>query len=135
MTRLPRFPSKPAVVLVHRQQIERFGGASGLRDEALLESALGAAEHCWHYGGDLYQTAAQYCYSLAHNHPFLDGNKRVAAAVMLIFLALNQIRPRLTAEQLYEWTMAITTGQLSRDALAERLRGCAEAGDFRTGSV
>lgn len=127
MRPLPRFPSKQAVLLVHRQQIERFGGASGLRDEALLESALGAAEHCWHYGGDLHQTAAQYGYSLANNHPFIDGNKRVAAAVMLIFLVLNQMRPRLTAEQLYEWTMAIATGQLSRDELAERLRGCARA--------
>jgi len=125
---MPRFPSKQAVLLVHREQIERFGGASGLRDEGLLESALGAAEHCWHYGGDLHQTAAQYCYSLSHNHPFIDGNKRVAAAVMLIFLALNQVYLRLTSAQLYQWTMAIATSQLSRDDLAERLRDCERLG-------
>ncbi|MCF7979633.1 MAG: type II toxin-antitoxin system death-on-curing family toxin [Chromatiaceae bacterium] len=112
-----------AILLVHRQQIERFGGASGIRDKALLMSALGATEHTWHYGGDLYQTAANYCYSLASNHPFIDGNKRVAAASMLIFLAMNGVRPPLTSEQLYQWTMSIVTGGLSRDDLASLLRG------------
>ena len=52
MRMAPRFLSKQAVIMVHQQQIERFGGASGIRDERLLESALGAAEHCWHYSGD-----------------------------------------------------------------------------------
>ena len=122
MRQLPRLLSKQAVIMVHQQQIERFGGASGIRDERLLESALGAAEHCWHYRGDLYQTAAQYCFSLARNHPFVDGNKRVAAAAMLIFLALNKVRPKLTSELLYQWIIAIVTHQWGRDELAQQLR-------------
>lgn len=126
MTTLPRFLSKQAVLLIHRQQIERFGGSFGIRDESLLDSALGAAEQGWHYSGDLYRTAAQYCYSLARNHPFIDGNKRVATAAMLIFLALNQVRPRLTSEEIYQWLIAIVTGQWSRDDLAERLRLASE---------
>jgi death-on-curing protein len=126
MTSQPRFLSKEAVLMVHRQQIERFGGAAGIRDAALLESALGATEHVWHYGGDLYQAAANYCCALVRNHPFIDGNKRVAAASMLIFLVLNGVWPRLTSEQLYQWTIAIVTGELGRDDLAEKLRGISE---------
>ncbi|EIC21421.1 hypothetical protein [Thiorhodovibrio frisius] len=58
MSKSPRFLSKQAIFMVHQQQIERFGGSPGLRDESLLESALGAAEHGWYYTGDIYQTAA-----------------------------------------------------------------------------
>ena len=83
------FISKTLALAIHRQQIERFGGTQGIRDEALLESALGAARQTWHYSRDIFQTAAQYCYSIANNHPFLDGNKRVAAACMLVFWRLS----------------------------------------------
>lgn len=83
------FISKSLALIMHSQQIDRFGGDSGLRDAALLESALGAARQTWHYTGDLFQTAAQYCYSIANNHPFVDGNKRTAAACMLVFLVAN----------------------------------------------
>lgn len=119
---LPRFLSKATIMLIHQQQIARFGGAQGIRDEGLLDSALGSAQHCWHYTGDMHQTAAQYCVSLSRNHPFIDGNKRVAAAAMLIFLALNHITINITSEQLYDWTIATATGELARDDLAEYLR-------------
>ena len=87
------FITKSLALQIHQQQIDRFGGASGLRDEAMLESALGAALQSWHYTADIFHTAAQYCYSLANNHPFIDGNKRTAAACMLVFwlqITLNQ---------------------------------------------
>ena len=86
MNLVPVFISKETTLLIQQSQISRFGGSSGLRDEALLESALGAAEQCWFYTEDIYQTAAQYCFSLAKKHPFVDGNKRIAAAIMLTFL-------------------------------------------------
>lgn len=114
--------SKTLALTIHRQQIERFGGTQGIRDEALLESALGAARQIWHYSGDIFQTAAQYCYSLANNHPFLDGNKRAPAACMLVFLAANRKQPAMDNPQLYEWVISVATRQLSRDELAELLK-------------
>ncbi|NOV31234.1 type II toxin-antitoxin system death-on-curing family toxin [Methylomonas sp. ZR1] len=116
------FISKTLALTIHRQQIEHFGGTLGIRDEALLESALGAARQTWHYSGDIFQTAAQYCYSLANNHPFLDGNKRVAAACMLVFLTANRKQPAMDNPQLYEWVISVATRQLSRDELAELLK-------------
>lgn len=116
------FISKSLALKIHQQQINRFGGTHGLRDENLLESALGAAEQTWSYTNDMFQTAAQYCYSLANNHPFLDGNKRVAAACMLIFLVSNNLKPTMTNTQLYDWVISVATNEVSRDDLAELLR-------------
>lgn len=116
------FISKTLALQIHRQQIERFGGTQGIRDEALLESALGAAQQTWHYSGDIFQTAAQYCHSVANNHPFLDGNKRTAAACMLVFLAANSKQPAMDNTQLYEWVIGIATRQLSRNDLADLLK-------------
>ena len=111
------FIGKSLALKIHQQQVESFGGLSALRDEILLESALGAAQQTWHYTKDIYQTAAQYCYSLAKNHPFVDGNKRVAAACMLVFLVSNHRQPAMTNAELYEWVINIVTEQLSREQL------------------
>lgn len=100
------FISKTLALTIHRQQIERFGGTQGIRDESLLESALGAAEQTWHYSGDIFQTAAQYCYSLANNHPFLAANHK---------------QPAMDNTQLYEWVINVATRQLSRNELADLL--------------
>ncbi|MCP4702361.1 MAG: type II toxin-antitoxin system death-on-curing family toxin [Gammaproteobacteria bacterium] len=117
------FIAKSNALSIHEQQIARFGGCNGLRDEGLLESALGAAEHCWVYTDDIYQTAAQYCVSLAKNHPFVDGNKRVAAAAMLTFLVLNGIKPSMTSDQLYDWVIDVATSKIDREGLAKLLAG------------
>ncbi len=116
------FISKALALKIHQQQIGRFGGSPLLRDEALLESALGAAEQTWHYTQDIYQAAAQYCYSIARNHPFVDGNKRVAAACMLVFLVANQKQPLMTNAELYDWVIKTVTNELSREQLAELLK-------------
>ena len=119
------FISKTLALAIHQQQIERFGGSPLLRDEALLESALGAAEQTWHYTQDIYQAAAQYCYSIARNHPFVDGNKRLAAACMLVFLAANQKQALMTNAELYDWVIKAATNELSREQLAHLLKqGC-----------
>lgn len=116
------FISKTLALTIHRQQIECFGGTHGIRDGTLLESALGAAQQTWHYSGDIFQTAAQYCYSLANNHPFLDGNKRAAAACMLVFMAANRKQPAMDNNQLYEWVINVATRQTSRNDLADFLK-------------
>jgi len=112
----------PAVLLIHEEQIEAFGGTQGVRDTALLESAIGQARHTLEYTGDIYETAAQYAYSIARNHPFLDGNKRTAAACMLVFLNLNALPLPYSADDIFSWAMQLATGDISRAQLAERLR-------------
>lgn len=112
------FISKSLALKMHQQQIERFGGISGVRDNGLLESALGAAQQTWHYTQNIYETAAQYCYSIANNHPFLDGNKRTATACMLVFLVKNGIRPTISNASLYDTVIAVTTNIMQRTELA-----------------
>ena len=82
------------IVEIHEYQIEKFGGASGLRDIGLLKSAIGMPEST--FGGaflhpTIYEMAAAYMYHLIENHPFVDGNKRVGAMAALIFLDINNI--------------------------------------------
>jgi len=81
--------------------IEEFGGSHGLRDEGALESALVAAENREYYeNADLATCAATYAYHLTQTHAFIDGNKRIAAAVSEIFLELNGARLNTTNEQI-----------------------------------
>lgn len=120
---MPKLLSLEAVIAIHHDQISTFGGTHGLRDQELLESALGQAQQTCAYTKDVYETAAQYWFSLAKNHPFVDGNKRTAADCMLTFLVLNRIEPTLSVEQLFEWTLRVAIGKLDRPGLAVLLRG------------
>jgi death-on-curing protein len=79
---------------IHPDQIARYGGASGLRDMGLLQSALAmpqAGSGGQYFHADVFEMAAAYLYHIAGNHPFVDGNKRVALAAALTFLALNGV--------------------------------------------
>jgi death-on-curing protein len=85
------FPSKDEVLHLHYQIIEEFGGSHELRDEGALESALIAAENRAYYeSANLAIYAATYAYHLTQAHAFIDGNKRIAAAVAELFLAINE---------------------------------------------
>lgn len=119
---MPKFIGIEAAFAIHHDQINIFGGLHGVRDQGLLESALGQTQQTYAYTKDLYEAAAQYGVSLAKNHPFLDGNKRTAADCMLTFLVLNGIEPTLTPEQLFEWTLQVAVGELDRAGLAKLLR-------------
>ncbi|MEM8552675.1 MAG: type II toxin-antitoxin system death-on-curing family toxin [Pseudomonadota bacterium] len=81
------YPSVTTVLLIHRDQIKRFGGAIEIRDHGALEAAL--ARPKTGYYADLIEEAAALWESLAQNHPFVDGNKRTAFAVMAAFLRVN----------------------------------------------
>ena len=78
------------VLAIHDDQIERYGGASGVRDGGLLESAIFRPQSG--YYADLIEEAAALWESLSQNHPFIDGNKRTAFAAMYTFLAINEVR-------------------------------------------
>ena len=95
--------SKEQVLMLHTQLIETTGGSPGMRDEAMLDSAL--SNPFQSFGGEeLYPTictkAARLCFGLVKNHPMVDGNKRLGAHVMLVFLALNGCELSYTQEEL-----------------------------------
>ena len=117
------FPRKQEVLDIHAQLIELFGGVHGLRDEAALESALAAAENREYYeSADLVICAATYAYHLAQAHAFIDGNKRIAAAVSEIFLELNGARLSATNEQIVTLFLDIAASNLSRAEVEEFFR-------------
>ena len=115
------FPTIEEVLDLHRQVIEEFGGAHGLRDEAALESALMAAENCAYYeNASPAICAATYAYHLTQAHAFIDGNKRIAAAVSELFLSINDARLELTNDEIVDLFLGIAASQITRDE-AERI--------------
>jgi len=110
------FPTIEEVLDLHEQAIEEFGGAHGLRDEAAIESALMAAENRAYYeNASLAICAATYAYHLSQAHAFIDGNKRIAAAVSELFLSINDARLELTNDEIVELFMGIAASQITRD--------------------
>src|SRR4051794_9852482 len=97
------FPQKLDVLMVHARLIAETGGIDGLRNEALLESALAAAENRYHYEtADVLSCAATYAYHLAQAHAFVDGNKRVAAAITEAFLETNEYELTMSNEEIVQ---------------------------------
>lgn len=113
------------VLAIHADQIERYGGALGIRDRGLLESALAMPEAAFS-GTELHPTlhekAAAYLFHLVKNHPFVDGNKRIGLAVGLAFLALNDIFIRATDDELVELVLDVANGRRSKADVAVFLR-------------
>ena len=106
--------SKEQVLMLHTQLIRQSGGSKGIRDVNLLESALDTPFQS--FGGEeLYPTiqakAARLGYGLIKNHSMIDGNKRIGAHTMLVFLALNGIELKYTQKELYEIILAVAASQ------------------------
>jgi death-on-curing protein len=103
------------VLAIHARAIEEFGGLHGVRDAGALEAALTAVENRAYYEqATLTTCAATYAYHLTQAHAFLDGNKRVAAAVAEIFLELHGAELRTPDEEMVAEFLAIAAGQVSR---------------------
>jgi len=98
-----QFLSVDEVLALHERVIEKFGGASGIRDPGLLESALFRPQSGYYEG--LEQMAAAMFESLLINHPFVDGNKRVAFFGMDVFLRLNGWKMQVNARDAYEFLL------------------------------
>jgi death-on-curing protein len=110
---------------IHTAALEGFGGADGLREPSLLESAVAAPQVT--IGGyspfaDLAEVAAAYLFYLCRNHPFLDGNKRTALGACLVFLRLNGVEPKPDSVKWESLTFAIAAAQLDRDEATKQLR-------------
>jgi len=116
--------SKEQILMLHSQLIKEYGGSDGVRDYNLLDSAIETPFQA--FGGeDLYPTvqvkAARLGYGLIKNHCMLDGNKRIGAHTMLVFLAVNGIELRYTQKELYETIFAVADGSLDYEALLQWL--------------
>ncbi|MGD1929868.1 MAG: type II toxin-antitoxin system death-on-curing family toxin [Leptolyngbyaceae cyanobacterium] len=113
------------VLAIHTRQLEKFGGTSGLRDGRLLDSALAQPqatfERQWLHP-TIPEQAAAYLYHLAMNHPFVDGNKRTAFAVMDTFLRINGCQLMLTDDAAYDLVIQVVQGRLDKAGIAQVLR-------------
>lgn len=119
----PRWLSVREIVVAHERQLARFGGASGLRDEGLLESALSRPRNKWLYEqADLVSLAAAYAHGVARNHPFVDGNKRVAFIAMTAFMRLNDIRFSPSQESATAVMLGLAAGEISEEGLTRWIR-------------
>jgi death-on-curing protein len=117
---------------IHDQVIAQFGGLSGVRDEGLLESAI-AAPQATAFGAspfaDLIEVAAAYLFYLCRNHPFNDGNKRVAMAAAIVFLRLNGLNPAPDSDAWESMMTDVAASKLDRLQTTERLRALVIASD------
>ena len=123
--REPLFLSLAEVIAIHTDQIKRYGGQDGVRDLGLLESALAQPEAS--FAGEwlhksLYDMASAYAYHLCQNHPFLDGNKRVALACALVFLELNGLSIRDPKGLLKDAMLNIASSKTDKTKFTQLLR-------------
>ncbi len=121
----PVFLRLDHVLTIHAEQIERYGGSPGIRDRGILESALAAPSATFGGSfllGDLSGMAASYAYGLANNHPFVDGNKRVAANSAIVFLYVNGWKFEMDPDDFAELILKVASGRADRTMLTEAFR-------------
>jgi death-on-curing protein len=120
----PIWIDRRALLLLHRESLAQFGGAGGLRDEGLLDSALSRPVNKHAYEGctDLAALAAAYGFGLARNHPFVDGNKRVAFLAVGVFLAINGRGLSATPVEAIDAILALAAGDMDEARFTEWVR-------------
>ncbi|MHB1795565.1 MAG: type II toxin-antitoxin system death-on-curing family toxin [Acidobacteriaceae bacterium] len=117
----PIWMEKEEVLVVHDLQLAEHGGAEGIRDEGLLDSALARPKNLLAYAGkvvSLTQLAAAYAYGIAANHPFVDGNKRTALVTAFTFMELNGIEISAIQEDVYMIFWLLAQAKVSEQELA-----------------
>ncbi|HEY5238746.1 MAG TPA: type II toxin-antitoxin system death-on-curing family toxin [Rhizomicrobium sp.] len=120
----PVWINRHALELLHSESIAEHGGADGLRDEGLFESALARPQNLHAYEGvnDVARLAACYAFGLAKNHAFVDGNKRVAFIAVGLFLYLNGYRLKADQAEAVLIVLSVAAGSFSENELAEWIR-------------
>ena len=121
----PVFLTLGEILEIHQNQISRYGGASGIRDIGLLQSAL--AMPAAGFGGqylhtDLFEMAAAYLFHITQNHPFVDGNKRTGAVAAIVFLALNDIDLNADEDEFEKMVLQVAEGKTGKETIATFLR-------------
>jgi death on curing protein len=120
-----KFLNKEIILAFHQDQLDLYGGKSGVRDENLLESALGQPQASFdgdYVHKDLFHMAAAYGFHLCQNHPFYDGNKRTALIAMYTFLYVNGYQIRADKKTLFAFMMDLANGKVKKEELAEFLK-------------
>ena len=112
------------VVKIHSSLIAKTGGMDGIRDKNLLDSALKSPFQT--FGGselypDIFDKAAQLCYSLVENHPFADGNKRIGVHLTLLFLKLNNVSISYSQAELIDFGLGIASGKMDKGEIKDWL--------------
>ena len=111
------------IIDMHAEQLARFGGPEGIRDQGMLESAIARPLNRWHYGEtDVAVLAAAYAFGLAKNHPFIDGNKRIAFHAMMTFLRINGARFAPDSAHATVIILDLAAGEVSEESLARWIR-------------
>lgn len=118
----PRWLNKSFILQVHDRQLQLHGGAAGLRDEGLLDSALSRAINAYGYGETgLCQLGALYGAGIIQNHPFIDGNKRTGYVACLTFLRANGLQLTAPMADRLAWTLMLAAGEIGPEAYADWL--------------
>jgi death-on-curing protein len=108
---------------LHAEQLALFGGPDGIRDQGMLESALGRPINKFAYGeNDLAALAASYAFGIARNHPFVDGNKRAAFGALIVFLGLNDIDFLVPPESATAMILSLAAGEVNEEGLTRWIR-------------
>lgn len=130
---MPAWVTRAVVLAIHGEQLAEHGGSDGLRDAGALDAALARPLNLLLHGTpetgapDVAALAACYGYGLCQNHPFVDGNKRVAFVVTELFLALNGWELEIEDAQAVSLWLAVASGEVTEAGLAARLRACLRA--------
>jgi len=123
-----RFLTLAEVRYLHAESLARYGGAAGIRELGLVESALGSVQHTFWYGrGNLFEIAAAYAFHIAESQAFTDGNKRTAASAAISFLRLNGKPFPKDDGSVYRAMIEIANKRLDKRGLAETLRRLVES--------
>ena len=118
----PIWVSEQATLSIHNDQLAQHGGKAGVRDENLLSASLARPRHLLTYSiPNLFDLAAAYGYGLAKNHPFVDGNKRTAFAVIATFLEINGYSLNAPEPEVVLMMERLSTDQETQESLAQWL--------------
>lgn len=120
-----KFLNKDIILNYHQDQLERYGGKGGIRDEKLLISALAQPQASYegkYLHKDLFHMAAAYGFHLCQNHPFYDGNKRISLIAMYMFLFVNGLQITADRKSIFAIMMDLASGNVTKEELAIYLK-------------
>lgn len=119
----PLWLNREIVIAIHDEQLAIHGGASGLRDEGMLESALDRPRNKWSYeAAELPELAASYAFGIARNHPFVDGNKRTSLLALYTFLGINGVEFIVPEAEAAAIILSLAAGEVSEESLTRWIR-------------
>jgi death-on-curing protein len=119
----PFWLTSQMVIAIHDEQLAIHGGAGGMRDEGMLESALDRPRNRWAYEeAELPELAAAYAFDIARNHPFVDGNKRTSLLALYTFLGVNDIEFVVPEAEAAAMILSLVAGEISEQSLTRWIR-------------